>query len=139
MCNIDDGEKNNSQTEYCTKVHFVDIVLIMADFYCIIHRDNHQSYEHVCDHLAEQLSNIFHVPLNPYDNFSQFRLAHQDPGSQLPQKFTQKLNAIQVEPGATSLQLLKNHSRFEAICDEIERWTKAEQLAALLLPIMAGK
>ncbi|WP_276481017.1 hypothetical protein [Paraflavitalea pollutisoli] len=120
--------------EDSTKGAFVEAVLILADFYCLVNDRKSNEYKQVCDQIAIDLCNIFHVSIQPCSTFQEFRRKYKVADSHFKSKFESELGKLLASSGIPILQLMDKHPRFEEICDEIDSRRVAILMAEALFP-----
>ncbi len=124
----------------CSKEHFVEIVLILADFYCIVHERSTDPYPDICNTVATDMARIFNLSLHPYTTFEAFRQAYQQKNDMLTRQFAGILRNLQDTPFQIQDQSQQECSlNFDNIVDDIENRILAEYLSDLLIPLLAKK
>ncbi len=124
----------------CSKEHFVEIVLILADFYCIIHGRSTEPYPNICNTVATDMARILNLSLHPYTSFEAFRLAFQQKDNMLTWQLAGILRNMQDTPFQIQDQSQQEcNLNFDRIVDDLENKILADHLSELLIPLLTKK
>lgn len=130
-----DGISSNSTGYYCTNEEFIEIVMIMADFCCTANPQHAQEYTGLCNRLAEHLSTILSISMQPHTCFDDFRNASDKPTYMLTRKFVERIKELQQYPMLTeSIRKVTALGHLTTITTYIERKQEAERITSILLP-----
>ncbi|MDF2188709.1 hypothetical protein [Paraflavitalea sp. CAU 1676] len=129
-------DNDGFQLEGCSNEYFVDIILVLADFYCVVNNAPPQQHANVCTMLANGLAPIFQINLPNHMSFEQFQHDYEDTDGVLPRRFLRCLHEFQSMPGAAILARANTQQNFDSICREIESRLVAQELVKAFLPLL---